>query len=179
VVIEAAGGEHHAMVHQVLVVASRTASSDALLAAMQERARERPTRFTLLVPGGAKLPPGMLDAAVTRHVEAGLDVEVRLGDEDPLVAVRDIWGPASHDEILVSTLPDQTSRWLRIGLPFRIQHMTGALVRHVTDDRDPRDVDAVPVAEPRARVRRDSMTAAPPPPAALPGRRRRLLSSLR
>lgn len=149
----AVGDEDRSMVKSVLVVASRTASSLALLEAMCELARVAPTRFTLLIPGGAKMPPGQVDGALARQLTAGLTVELVLGDADPIVAVRDAWGPASFDEIIVSTLPEQTSRWMRIGLPFRIEHITGTSVRHVTDDADDCGVDAVPVARSRGRVR--------------------------
>jgi hypothetical protein len=142
---------------KVLVVASQTVGSSSLLSAMLELSERAPTKFTLLVPGGAGLPTGMVDAAIAGQRSAGIDVELVLGDPDPILAVRDVWAPSSFDEVLVSTLPDQSSRWLRSGLPFRIQYMTGALVRHVADPGDAsrstagRAVDAAAVKTPAAR----------------------------
>jgi hypothetical protein len=46
-------------------------------------------------------------------------------------AVLEVWSPAAFDEVIVSTLPASTSRWLQTGLPRRIERYTGALVRHV------------------------------------------------
>jgi hypothetical protein len=120
----------------VLVLAGQTIESDALLAMMVEEAGLRPTRFTLLVVGGAQLPLERVRGAVARQREAGLEVEVVNGDRDPMLAVQDVWSPGAYDAIIVSTLPDQTSRWLSSGLPFRVQRMTGALVRHVADVDD-------------------------------------------
>jgi hypothetical protein len=45
--------------------------------------------------------------------------------------VLDVWSPAEFDEIIVSTLPASTSRWMRADLMQRIERHTGALVRHV------------------------------------------------
>jgi hypothetical protein len=140
---------------KVLVVASQTIGSKSLLRVMREQTQAKPTSFTLLVPGGADLDAAVLQDAVAVLRAAGMKIETRLGDPDPFLAVRDVWDPASYDEVIVSTLPDQTSRWLRSGLPFRIQRMTGALVRHVTDDDEPwneagRAVDAIAVKAPAA-----------------------------
>jgi hypothetical protein len=122
----------------VLVVANVTADSDELLQAMQDRAARGPTSFTLLAPatgGGAaarEAAERRLEAALKRMREAGLDVEGRLGVPDPVAAVHEIWDPAAFDEVIVSTLPSGTSKWLQCDLPHRIERMTaGAQVTHV------------------------------------------------
>jgi hypothetical protein len=67
-----------------------------------------------------------------RHLRAeGLTVEGRVGDQDPVGAFQDAWDPAVYDEVVVSTLPTGTSRWLQVDLPHRIGGATGAPVRHV------------------------------------------------
>jgi len=116
----------------VLVVANRTAMSVGLEAALRARVERGPASFTLLVPLG--LTPDGRDTA--RHMaahlrDAGLDVEGRAGDIDPLNAVLEVWSPAAFDEIVVSTLPASTSRWMQSSLLRRIERCTGALVRHV------------------------------------------------
>ncbi len=85
----------------VLVVANRTADSDALLEALQERADRGPARFTLLVPAtphgvawAADMHSGALEAEVhmlraVDHIRgAGLRVEGMVGDPDPVAAVQ-------------------------------------------------------------------------------------------
>jgi hypothetical protein len=67
---------------------------------------------------------------------AGLDVHALAGDADPVRAVLNVWSPAGFDELIVSTLPASTSRWMRSGLIQRIERQTGALVRHV-EAREP------------------------------------------
>jgi len=116
----------------VLVVANRTAMSVGLEAALRARLEMGPARFTLLVPLGRTAGA----ERTVRHLASrlsglGLDVVGRVGDSDPLNAVLEAWSPAAFDEIIVSTLPASTSRWLQTGLPRRIERQTGALVRHV------------------------------------------------
>lgn len=121
----------------VLVVANVTADSDELLQALRERAEQEPTQFTLLVPATGPLATSreaakrQLEAALGRLREAGLEVEGRIGDQDPLCAVQDAWDPTAFDEIVVSTLPTHASKWLLVDLPHRIERLTGVHVTHV------------------------------------------------
>jgi len=136
----------------VLVVANVTASSDALLRALRDRHARGPTSFTLLVPAGGRGPAHRaaaartLDAALARLRDAGLTVEGRVGDPDPVAALDAIWDPRAFDEIVISTLPTGASHWLRADLPHRVERMTGVQVTHVVaDERAP-----VPGVEPAA-----------------------------
>ena len=121
----------------VLVVATITAESDELLAAMRARAERGPTRFTLLAPAtepgsaGREAAEGKLNAALERMREAGLKVDGRVGDSDPIIAVHETWDPREYDEIIVSTLPTHESKWLLIDLPHRVARITGVPVTHV------------------------------------------------
>jgi hypothetical protein len=116
---------------QVLVVARQTLASEALLEAMCSRAGRGPTEFTLLVPGGRSASANDVHDAMGAMHDRGLNVRVLLGERDPIIAIREAWGPGLYDEIIVSTLPLDSSRWLRIDLPSRIQRLTGAMVTHV------------------------------------------------
>jgi hypothetical protein len=116
----------------VLVVANITATSEELLAALSERAQQGACRFTLLMPRGGPEPEQRLGAALERMREAGLEkVSGRVGDRDPVVAVMEMWDPLQYDEIVVSTLPTGTSRWLGLDLPRRLERLTSVNVRHV------------------------------------------------
>jgi hypothetical protein len=116
----------------VLVVANRTAMSIGLEAVLLARLERGPATFTLLVPLGVT-PDAERSAShmAARLRGVGLDVEGRAGDTDPMKAVLEVWSPAEFDEIIVSTLPRATSRWMQTGLPRLIERNTGALVRHV------------------------------------------------
>jgi hypothetical protein len=116
----------------VLVVANRTALSIGLEAALRARLESGPASFTLLVPlGRTRDAEKAARDIATRLCEAGFEVQGRAGDTDPLLAVLEVWSPAEFDEIIVSTLPASTSRWMRADLMQRIERHTGALVRHV------------------------------------------------
>jgi hypothetical protein len=124
----------------VLVVANVTAASDELLAALKARSERGPTEFTLLLPaagGHTTDARGALDTALERMRSAGLEVKGSVGDSDPVVAVHEAWDPRRYDEVVVSTLPTGSSRWLRIDLPHRIERLTDVPVQHVVSTPPP------------------------------------------
>ena len=132
-------------VADVLVVANQTAESDELLEALRRRGEQGPCKFHLLVPAtphGASWAMDMhsggdeaaehLKRAVARYREAGLEVDDgKIGDPDPLAAVEDAVNFKEFDEIIVSTLPKRTSRWLKLDLPHRVERTCGKPVTHV------------------------------------------------
>jgi hypothetical protein len=119
----------------VLVVANVTADSRELLEAMRQRHQKGPTAFTLLLPKPHQLEAGeaqyRLDLAIDQAREAGLRVTGVIGHADPVIAVSESFDPRKFDEIIVSTLPTGSSRWLAIDLPHRIERITGAPTHHV------------------------------------------------
>jgi non-heme chloroperoxidase len=123
----------------VLVVANVTATSSELVRAMKERAAGQQVTFTLIIPavGGRAAAQAKLADALAHLRGHGLEVDGIVGHADPLAAVVDVWDPKLHDEIIVSTLPANLSRWLHAGLPHRIENLTGARVRHVVSAPPP------------------------------------------
>ena len=128
----------------VLVVANRTAESEELRQALTERAAKGDSpKFTLVVPSAHGLAKAAnpdqdapeaqshVDNAVAKFREAGLDIEGRLGDPDPVAAVQDAHNMGTYDEVIVSTLPTHLSKWLRVDLPRKAAHATGLPVTHV------------------------------------------------
>ena len=136
----------------LLVVANVTAGSDELIDCLSDRAGQGACRFTLVMPATGPDARERLDAALDRMREAGLDnVEGKVGDPDPVVAVMDVWDPMKFDEVIVSTLPTGSSRWLGLDLPHRLEKLTSVPVRHVVS-RPPRE--EVPAGPPPARPQR-------------------------
>lgn len=116
----------------LLVVANRTATSVGLEAALRARLESGPASFTLLVPLGHTAEASSSARSKASHLrDAGLDVEGRAGDRDPLAAVLEVWSPTEFDEIVISTLPATSSRWMRADVPRLIEQRTGAVVRHL------------------------------------------------
>jgi hypothetical protein len=122
---------------RVLVLANRTVDSPRLREYLLERRERGPIAVTLLVPaaweiqdphGGVESGRRRLHAALQAMSEDGLDVDCRLGDPDPVTALRHTWRPGRFDEVVVSTLPSRLSRWLQIDLPRRAESITGVPV---------------------------------------------------
>jgi hypothetical protein len=130
---------------RVLVVANRTAATPLLLNAVRARARRSPCCFTLLVPR-PYWDPDTDEAAVTLELAiplleeaAGGHVEAIVGDSDPFVAVREAVTSIGIDEIVISTLPERVSHWLRRDLPHRVEQF-GLPVTVVTAQQSERAV---------------------------------------
>src|SRR5690242_14829870 len=114
-------------VRKVLVVANRTAATPGLLAQVQRRAAEGPSRFTLLVPrsywdADTEESAVTLELAIPLLEEAaGGHVDGLIGDTDPVRAVSAALDQGDFDELIVSTLPSHVSHWLHIDLPSRLK----------------------------------------------------------
>jgi hypothetical protein len=141
--------------YSVLVVANVTATSPELIERLKERAGRDACGFTLLIPAPAGGSAGR-DAAQERLDEVldalraeGLEVQGHVGDHDPVVAFHETWNPRTFDEVVVSTLPTGSSRWLAIDLPHRFEKMSGVPVTHVVAQppRPPAKVEHVQEAE--------------------------------
>jgi hypothetical protein len=129
----------------VLVVAHKTAATEGLIAAVQERAASSPAVFHLVVP---RQPHGMhkvvdpqdvgadeaqlvLDRALPKLTEAaGQPVTGSIGDPEPLCAIHDAVNLGNFDEIIISTLPPRVSRWLKLDLVSKARAL-GLPVTHV------------------------------------------------
>jgi hypothetical protein len=131
---------------RVLVLANRTVDSPQLREALVARNERGPISVCLLVPaawevqdphGGVESARRRINAALANMRDDGLQVQCKLGDPDPLAALREAWDPERFDELIVSTLPSKLSRWLQMDLPRRAHKMTGVPVTHVEATSEP------------------------------------------
>ena len=128
---------------RVLVIANVTADSPELVDALRERLEQGPMVATLLMPAtkngfaGKEEAGERMEGVLAQWREAGLEATGVVGDPDPVVAVHETWDPRAYDEVIVSTLPGQSSKWLQFDLPHRVQQITGLDVAHVTAANKP------------------------------------------
>jgi hypothetical protein len=125
------------MACNVVVLAHKTAAAPELIDALVARKERGPIHATLVMPaqgpGSAARAAAKerLEAALTAWREAGISCDGVVGDSIPLQALADMWDPGRHDEVIVSTLPGQSSRWIRADLPHAVSRQTGVSVTHV------------------------------------------------
>jgi hypothetical protein len=130
------------MAAHVLVLAHRTAASPELITALKERQERGPIHATLVLPADG---PGTgsradcrkrVDEALAAWREAGIKCDGVVGDPVPLDALLEARDPMRHDEVIVCTLPGQSSKWLRSDLPRTVYRATGLRTTHIVA-RDP------------------------------------------
>jgi hypothetical protein len=127
-----------------LVIASKTSSGEELIERLRAKAAEdeRPRLFIAVVPlqdGSGDAPRearARLAAMLDKLQGAGLLASGMTGDPDPYTATMNALELFRVDDVVISTLPDQRSGWLRANLIERIQHATSAQVEHVVVDVD-------------------------------------------
>jgi hypothetical protein len=116
---------------RVLLVANRTAATPGLIDAVRQRAQEGECSFTLLVPQlpgeaayGDEEARKTLELAIPLLEEAaGSPVSGLVGAPDPLLAVERALVHEHFDEVIISTLPERVSHWLKRDLPARVERL--------------------------------------------------------
>jgi hypothetical protein len=137
-----------------LVVAHQTATSPELLARVDElRAQDPQAEFVLLVPAtpvrhllrrrsdehdADTAAHRLVERARARFARRGTPLaDARVGASSPVDAVdEEIRGHPGYAGVVVSTLPKEKSRWLRLDLPRVIAAQHGLPVHHVVAERE-------------------------------------------
>jgi hypothetical protein len=116
---------------RVLIVANRTAATPALIEAVRERAERGPCSFSLLVPQliaeeafGDEEARKTIELSVPLLEEAcGDDVPAIIGTSDAMLAVERVLVHEHFDEVIISTLPERVSHWLKRDLPTKVERL--------------------------------------------------------
>jgi hypothetical protein len=132
---------------EILVLANETIGGEKLLDAVRERHSQGDARFHVVVPmtrprhGNVIYDEAVRDSAQVRvdlalafMREEGIEGRGEVGDADPLNAAVDAIAAHGISELIVSTLPAQTSGWMKRDLIEALENDTGLPVHHVVVD---------------------------------------------
>jgi hypothetical protein len=120
-----------------LVAANVTASSPELASRLQELAAEGPRRFIVVVPqehahGGAVAQARERLAKLLGSLRGdGIVAAGMIGDPDPYTAIMNAVQYFHISEIVISTLPSGSSKWMADKLVDRVQAATNKPVEHI------------------------------------------------
>ena len=121
-----------------LVVANKTSSGDELSDALvAKNAQEGKHVFIAVLPKGDGTGPTTAEARarlarmLDRLRRAGLVISGMIGDPDPYTATMNALELFTVDEVVISTLPNQRSGWLRSDLIGRLRGASPVPIEHV------------------------------------------------
>jgi hypothetical protein len=132
---------------RILIVANRSVATPTLLDEVRRRAEAEPCAFWLLIPDATD--PAVAGWTLRRAQRlfakaAGGPVEgIMAQAEDPFEVIQAAVVDGDFDEILISTLPERGSGWLRHELPARVEQL-GPPVTVVTPAEPVPEADATP-----------------------------------
>jgi hypothetical protein len=138
-------------VNHTLVVATQTVNSKDLVGRLLERARERSHRYTFICPRSGAITreeiASRLAATLAEMYRHEIDATGQPMSPEPYPAIQNAIEHYRIDEILISTLRGEQSKWLEEGLVEKVEHLTDKPVEHVESSTEPY---SAPAAEPAA-----------------------------
>jgi hypothetical protein len=120
-----------------LVVANQTAAAPELVERLKALAEEGPRRFIVVVPqdSGQGHAAGearrRLSALLDSLDDAGIVAAGMIGDPDPYTATMNAVQYFHISEIVISTLPEGSSKWVADKLVERVRDATNVAVEHI------------------------------------------------
>ena len=123
-----------------LVVANKTSTGDELIDLLKGKAGDGQHLFIAVVPQSdgsgeaSRQARAKLAQMLDRLGQAGLLSSGMVGDPDPYTATINALELFRVDEVVISTLPDERSGWMRANLVERVAGATPAKVEHVVVD---------------------------------------------
>jgi hypothetical protein len=129
-----------------LVVATQTVDSPDLVERLKERHREAPHRYTIISPRSGNLTREQVSAKLASTLAElyrdEIDATGQPMSPDPFQAVQNAIQHYRIDDILISTLSGEASKWLEEGLIGRVREITEMPVEHFEAGRPAETVAA-------------------------------------
>jgi hypothetical protein len=133
-----------------LVVATQTVAAPDLVARLKERAAGHPHRYTIICPRAEDVSEAEIvrDLAYTlaELYRADVDATGQPMSPDPYHAIENAIEHYRIDEILISTLKGEQSKWLEQGLIEKVQHLTDRPLEHIESGTEPFSATKEPAA---------------------------------
>ncbi len=121
-------------VTHTLVVATQTVASPDLVAELKRKAAERPHRYTFISPPSGQLTREEVCDRLARTLaelyRSDIDATGQPMSPAPLAAIRNAIEHYRVDEILISTLAGEQSKWLQEGLIDQVREMPDLPLEH-------------------------------------------------
>jgi hypothetical protein len=125
----------------LLVVATQTVNSQDLVDRLLERAKERPHRYTFICPRSGAITReevnSRLAATLADMYRHEIDATGQPMSPDPYHAIENAIEHYRIDEILISTLQGEQSKWLQEGLIEKVQRLTDLPLEHIESGIEP------------------------------------------
>jgi hypothetical protein len=124
-----------------LVVATQTVNSKDLVDRLEQRAKDQPHRYTFICPSSGAISReevcSRLAATLAEMYRNEIDATGQPMSPDPFHAVKNAIEHYRIDDILISTLKGEQSKWLQEGLIEKVQGITDKPVEHIEAGTEP------------------------------------------
>jgi hypothetical protein len=124
-----------------LVVATQTVNSKDLVDRLEKRAKDKPHRYTFISPRSGAISReevcSRLAATLAEMYRNEIDATGQPMRPDPFHAVKNAVEHYRIDDILISTLKGEQSKWLEEGLIEKVQGITDKPVEHIESGTEP------------------------------------------
>jgi hypothetical protein len=128
-------------VTHTLVVATQTVNSKDLVDRLEQRAKDQPHRYTFICPKSGAISreevSSRLAATLAEMYRNDIDATGQPMSPDPFHAVKNAIEHYRIDDILISTLKGEQSKWLEEGLIEKVQDITDKPVEHIESGTEP------------------------------------------
>jgi hypothetical protein len=124
-----------------LVVATQTVNSKDLVDRLAERAKEKPHRYTFICPRSGAISReevcARLAATLAELYRNEIDATGQPMSPDPYHAIENAIEHYRIDDILISTLKGEQSKWLEEGLLEKVEDLTDKPLEHIEAGTEP------------------------------------------